>query len=125
MSQCPYFLYLSQSVHNNLFIECYLVPDQQEVVKYILEFATLFFFFFLIRMLFFWPRLNILIFLPNFRLKYSCIILKLVYVFCGEYCTYVLRVPFIELSLALNVLLYIASAGFFVLSAGFAVQRKE
>ena len=42
---CPavqYFLYiLSQSVHNNRFIECYLVPDHQEVVKYILEFAML------------------------------------------------------------------------------------
>ena len=32
---------LSQSVHNNRFIECYLVPDYQEVVKYILEFAML------------------------------------------------------------------------------------
>ena len=29
----------------------------------------------------------------------------LVYVFCAEYCTYVLHVPFIELSLALNILL--------------------
>ena len=28
-----------------------------------------------------------------------------VYVFCAEYCTYVLHVPFIELSLALNILL--------------------
>ena len=34
-------------------------------------------------------------------------------------------VPFIELSLALNNLLFIASAGFFVLLASFAVQRKE
>ena len=81
--------------------------------------------FFFIRMLFFRPRLNILIFLPILDWKYSCIILKLVYVFCGEYCTYVLHVPFIELSLALNILLYIASAGFFVLLASFAVQRKE
>lgn len=31
---------LSQSVHNNRFIECYLVPDYQEV-KYILECAML------------------------------------------------------------------------------------
>ena len=65
--------------------------------------ATLFFFF--IRMLFFRPRLNILIFLPILGRKYSCIILKLVYVFCAEYCTYVLHVPFIELSSALNILL--------------------
>ena len=47
--------------------------------------------------------------------------LSLVYVFCDEYmyCTYLLHVPFIELSLALN------SAVFFVLLASFAVQRKE
>ena len=92
-------------------------------------------------MLFFQPRLSILIFLPILGWKYSCIILKLyiaydisvsdisvfvfdrfcylkkernghntlicglVYVFCAEYCTDVLCVPFIELSLALNVLL--------------------
>ena len=31
----------SQSVQNNWFIECYLVPDHQEVFKYILEFAML------------------------------------------------------------------------------------
>ena len=36
--------------------------------------TTLFFF---IRMLFFRPRLNILIFLPILGLKYSCIILKI------------------------------------------------
>ena len=35
----------------------------------------------------------------NIFLYYSC------YVFCAEYCTYVLHVPFIELSLALNILL--------------------
>ena len=29
----------------------------------------------------------------------------LAHVFCAEYCTYVLHVPFIELSLALNILL--------------------
>ena len=34
----------------------------------------------------------------------------LVYVFCAEYCTYVLYVTFIELSLALNILF---NAGFF------------
>ena len=28
-------------MHNNRLIECYLVPDHQEVVKYILEFAML------------------------------------------------------------------------------------
>ena len=33
--------------------------------------------FFFIRMLFFWPRLNILIFLPILGWKYSCTILKL------------------------------------------------
>ena len=30
-----------QSVQNNWFIECHLVPDHQEVLKYILEFAML------------------------------------------------------------------------------------
>ena len=38
---------------------------------------------------------------------------------------YILHVPFIKLSLALNILLYIVSAGFFVLLTSFAVQRKE
>ena len=72
--------------------------------------------FFYIRMLFFRPRLNILIFLRILGWKYSCIILKvfvftrfcylkwknlsytffgLVYVFCAEHCTYVWHVPFI------------------------------
>ena len=32
---------LSQSVRNNQFIECYLVPDHQEVVKFILKFSML------------------------------------------------------------------------------------
>ena len=45
----------------------------------------------------------------------------LVYVFFAEYCTYVLHVPLIELSLVLNILLQLASAGFFVLLASFAV----
>ena len=67
-------------------------------------------------------------FSADFRLKYSFIILSavfvfarfcylkrkefviillcgLIYVFCAEYGTYVLHVPFIELSLALNILL--------------------
>ena len=32
---------LSQSVHSIRFIECYLVPDHEEVVKFILEFTML------------------------------------------------------------------------------------
>ena len=64
-------------------------------------------------------------FSADFRLKIFLYYSQLVYVFCGEYCTHVLYVLFIELSLALNILLYIASAGFFVLLASFAVQRKE
>ena len=53
--------------------------------------------------------------------KNTFLLLSLVYVFCAEYmyCTYLLHVPFIELSLALN------SEGFFVSLASFAVQRKE
>ena len=41
--------------------------------------------------------------------KYFVVILfcGLVYVFCAEDCTYVLHEPFIELSLALNILLYL------------------
>ena len=38
----PYFSYIvSQSVHVNQFIKCYLVPDHQEVVKYLLEFTMI------------------------------------------------------------------------------------
>ena len=48
----------------------------------------------------------------------------LVYVFCAEYCTYVLHVPFIELSFSVERF-PTASAGFFVLFASFTVQRKE
>ena len=62
-------------------------------------------------MLFFRPRLNILIFLPILGCKYFCIILKL-------------------LAYDLSVLEYIGvssivSAGFFALLASFAIQRME
>ena len=42
-------------------------------------------------------------FSADFRLK--IFLYYSYYVFCTEYCTYVLHVPFIELSLALNILL--------------------
>ena len=38
-----------------------------------------------------------------FGINYKCLVS--IYIFCAEYCTYVLHVPFIERSLALNTLL--------------------
>ena len=76
---CIRVVYINKFVarHENLFYR-----------KYSLSHAifTLHSFFF-IRMLFFQPRLSILIFLPILSWKYSCIILKLNYVFCAKYCT--------------------------------------
>ena len=70
-----------------------------------------------IGMLFFRPRLDIVIFPPILSGEYSCIILvlyfkkkefiryflQIVNFFCAVYYRYVFHVPFIELSLALNI----------------------